>query len=398
MSTSWGARLIAAYDSGVKEKQDREEQERVAEERKLRMAALKEQMDRERNAQKLDDFSMRYNLKKGAPADRAAAMPSPGLSLPGTGVELPPGFLPGSMAGGEALPNAAMQVPGGGTATPQTGEQVDLASQIKQRALLQMQRDYAPPKGFQMGPLGVMNQDTGEMPERFEPPRPAAPAEQFVTTAEGVMRWDDATKTLVKVGNPEPKAGGMSDYQTAMLDERATVRADKAEAVALQRSNAANTVISKLERLRDAAKELREHKGLAGATGRWRYSQYNPFAIESAEFVTKKNALKSQIAQDALQAMRDASRTGGALGNASDKDIALLEKTLGSLDGEQREESLIATLDGVFKYAEGAIGRFQGVGQTQSGGGGVSVQTPDGQTIQFPSVEAADAFRKAHGL
>ena len=45
--------------------------------------------------------------------------------------------------------------------------------------------------------------------------------------------------------------------------------------------------------------------------------------------------IEATIAFDSLQAMRDASQTGGALGAVSEKEIALLAATYGSIDAGQ---------------------------------------------------------------
>jgi len=47
------------------------------------------------------------------------------------------------------------------------------------------------------------------------------------------------------------------------------------------------------------------------------------------------NKIKSNIFQNALQSMREASKTGGAVGNVSDREGDKLERTIAALDQAQ---------------------------------------------------------------
>src|SRR3546814_20638654 len=49
-------------------------------------------------------------------------------------------------------------------------------------------------------------------------------------------------------------------------------------------------------------------------------------------YTTLFRSLKSQIACSVRQAMRDASKTGGALGAVSEKELSLLQNNLAALD------------------------------------------------------------------
>jgi hypothetical protein len=56
------------------------------------------------------------------------------------------------------------------------------------------------------------------------------------------------------------------------------------------------------------------------------------------------NTVKALIGFDALQKMREASPTGGALGNITEKELGYLQSVQGSLDTGQGTEQLVATL------------------------------------------------------
>lgn len=65
--------------------------------------------------------------------------------------------------------------------------------------------------------------------------------------------------------------------------------------------------------------------------------------------------LQSGLAASALQAMRDASKTGGALGNVSDKDLELLQTKIVNLDPNQSEEQLREQLRVIYDELNSAL-------------------------------------------
>jgi hypothetical protein len=69
----------------------------------------------------------------------------------------------------------------------------------------------------------------------------------------------------------------------------------------------------------------------------------------------KLNTLKANIAFNELAQMREASKTGGALGSVSDKEAKLLESSLGALDQGLKGAALIGELDKI----KGSIDRWQ---------------------------------------
>lgn len=62
------------------------------------------------------------------------------------------------------------------------------------------------------------------------------------------------------------------------------------------------------------------------------------------DFQQRLNTLAANIAFSELQAMRDASKTGGALGQVSERELALLESSLGALNIGQSPEQLKSQL------------------------------------------------------
>lgn len=93
---------------------------------------------------------------------------------------------------------------------------------------------------------------------------------------------------------------------------------------------------------------------------------------DATDFAAELDTLKANIAFNELQQMREASKTGGALGAVSERELALLESTLGALNARQSPENLRAQL----KQVRDSVLRWQ---QAQSAGGlGIDVQIGDG--------------------
>lgn len=79
---------------------------------------------------------------------------------------------------------------------------------------------------------------------------------------------------------------------------------------------------------------------------------------KAADLDARLNSLKSQVGFGVLQAMRNASKTGGALGSVSDAENHLLQNNLSSLDTKQSPEGLQRNLQQVIDYAIGAKQRM----------------------------------------
>lgn len=90
------------------------------------------------------------------------------------------------------------------------------------------------------------------------------------------------------------------------------------------------------------------------------------------------DTLKANIAFNELTEMREASKTGGALGSVAVRELALLESTLGALDQGMRPEDLVAQLQKV----KDNIQRWQA-----AKGGGISPVSSHGAETTQPQVQ-----------
>lgn len=89
---------------------------------------------------------------------------------------------------------------------------------------------------------------------------------------------------------------------------------------------------------------------------------------DARDFAADLNTLKANIAFGELAAMRNASKTGGALGAVSDRELALLESALGALDQGQSPASLKRNLqqidDSLARWEKAQAGPSMGPGAT----------------------------------
>jgi hypothetical protein len=97
----------------------------------------------------------------------------------------------------------------------------------------------------------------------------------------------------------------------------------------------------------------------------------------SAELAT----VAGNVAFNALQAMRDASKTGGALGSVAAKEMDLLASVEGSIRQNQSPENLKAQLGKIRESMERVKLAGQGMSTPARTGGGGGAQFQVGQEI-----------------
>jgi hypothetical protein len=94
---------------------------------------------------------------------------------------------------------------------------------------------------------------------------------------------------------------------------------------------------------------------------------------EAHDFRARITTIKANIGFDKLQAMRDASPTGGALGQVSEKELDQLNASMGNLDNsqspEQLRENLLAVRAQYLRTIAAINAQRQGYQQMQGGGG-----------------------------
>ena len=99
----------------------------------------------------------------------------------------------------------------------------------------------------------------------------------------------------------------------------------------------------------------------------------NIYGSEARDFEARLETIKANIGFDKLQAMRDASPTGGALGQVSEMELRQLNASMGNLEQSQSpkqlRENLIAVREQYVRTLAAINAQRQGYQQMQGGGG-----------------------------
>jgi hypothetical protein len=107
---------------------------------------------------------------------------------------------------------------------------------------------------------------------------------------------------------------------------------------------------------------------------------------EAVDVKRKLETLQSVVSFDRLQQMREASPTGGALGAVSERELALLQSSMGALSNDMSEEELIKTLD----FIDGVMSKFSAYPQGAQAMQPTAAQNgmPDFSTMSDEQLEA----------
>ena len=149
------------------------------------------------------------------------------------------------------------------------------------------------------------------------PPAPPAPSDQAVN---------------------QPPAGLSGKARQQWIIENSKKQMDIAAESAKnkpQEKLSAETALTNLTRMKNVAEELSGHKGLDSIVGRFNQYSFADMSDNAINARALQGTLVKQSATAALQAMRDASKTGGAVGSVSEKEWPILEQQIAALDSAQ---------------------------------------------------------------
>ncbi|WP_156517893.1 hypothetical protein [Achromobacter ruhlandii] len=150
--------------------------------------------------------------------------------------------------------------------------------------------------------------------------------------------------------------------QAAVAGAKTTATKEAENAVAkpgkaIEAKAALDSTSSSLDRTIELANGIMNDPALGRITGIMGMIPNRPGG-DAANAQARLNTLKSQIGFAVLQAMRDASKTGGALGAVSDAENKLLQNNIASLENVQDEAQLRQELQKIIAWATGAKGRM----------------------------------------
>lgn len=209
-----------------------------------------------------------------------------------------------------------------------TPKSIELASKLKGLLPDKAAEQWSEP--YNLGGAQVQkNLTTGQIRQavpRETAASTAAPAVTPVTiqdpndpTGAATIVIDARTKTTLGKG-PKLTQIGTADQKLALSKPQAKLRV--------------NSMIQGIDRLSTAMAELDTDPGLTNITGTLMGRTPNITNLATGA-QAKLDSIKSQIFQSSLLAMREASKTGGAVGNVSDREGDKLERTIAALDQAQ---------------------------------------------------------------
>ena len=173
-----------------------------------------------------------------------------------------------------------------------------------------------PPAGIQMPPSGMPQQPSGDI-------RPVMPPGIDPRAQYDVER--------------EKKAGAIEGERIGSMPERLKAAKNAMSGLEAQQGVVQQDI--------DRAISLAQSGGFGpvGTTGLGSIMSVMP-GSDAGNLASTLNTIKANIGFDKLQAMREASPTGGALGQVSDRENTLLQSVLGSLDQSQSQDQFVANL------------------------------------------------------
>ncbi len=201
-----------------------------------------------------------------------------------------------------------------------------------------------------------------------------------VNTGDTGVNYGDPPKDMAWARNPdgsvltrqvELPGGGQARSPVAVPIAGGPVEAEQAEAAAAagerakQEEQSRDIVVQDIDRILSMTGEEEglPVTGIAGAT----LSQVP--GTRQRDVAALLDTIRSNVGFDKLQQMRNASPTGGALGQVSERENVLLQSTLGSLEQsqstEQFERNLRRLRDVYLDVVHGPSGRFKDMPQEQ---------------------------------
>jgi hypothetical protein len=133
------------------------------------------------------------------------------------------------------------------------------------------------------------------------------------------------------------------DIQREGLATRQAAAEEKRQERAEKQEQAANAAISAADRVINEVKEAKQKvSGFTAGAG----SLLSVVPLTEAKDLSKRlTTIKANLGFDRLQQMRDASPTGGALGQVAVQELVALQSTIASLDQDQSPQQLKDALD-----------------------------------------------------
>jgi hypothetical protein len=232
-------------------------------------------------------------------------------------------------------PSVYHVVPNVGLVESGTGRVITPAVESKDPLIKEY--EYAKNQGFTGSLFDYKKQITAAGRTQATPSAPVA-----VAMPDGSVKYVSREEAITKGMTPANAMEGLTPKEI-----------QKREAVYPQATGAVKQFETNADILLAQLKKLRDSEGLSGITGQFagRTLNITPSA-RSAQADLK--TIKAEGTLGALTALRSLSKTGGALGNTSDKDVELLNNSYAALDQVQNTEDFKRKIDDAIFKTESA--------------------------------------------
>lgn len=183
-------------------------------------------------------------------------------------------------------------------------------------------------------------------------------------------------------GNLEAIPGGPADIKTNEKRQ--------------QDFNSMQYMFQKLDDLGTQANIVRDHPGLEGITGvRGMIPNFPGSKAANAE--AERTTLLSKSAFAALQDMRNASKTGGALGAIAVQELVMLQNATVALEKSQDAKQMRTNLDRLQKQIETSKARIAAAYNDHWNNGGAATRQPVSPTAASPNQSTPQAPQAPQG-
>lgn len=212
-----------------------------------------------------------------------------------------------------------------------------------------------------------------------------AQAEQMRAKAAGGGKDDRSPEKkkmdeLIEQGVPTAEARAIA-YKTQSVDFRRELAAEKEEdrkrSLLERQQSTITTIDNVVNKVDEATKQVSPYTAGAGSI----------FSVvpgtPAKDLASTIETIKANLGFDRLQRMRDASPTGGALGQVAVQELVALQASVASLDVSQSPAQLKKNLENVKRHYQNwrkAILDSQAQGQQPQGAQGGEVQRPSAAT------------------
>ena len=164
----------------------------------------------------------------------------------------------------------------------------------------------------------------------------------------------DANRATLIAKEKADEATRIANARQAGLNAKALASAKKAKGgppTAVYKT-ATLSAITRIKGLLDAESGANPFDNVSGWTGSLLSSVPGTPAHDVFNSI---NTIEAAVGFDRLQKMRDDSPTGGALGQVTERELALLSQSLGSLKQSSSREQFVANLNAVEKHYQAAV-------------------------------------------